>query len=148
LESLRLEKGYRAWGAEIGPDHSPLVAGLAPFVKLKKPIPFLGRAALEAQAEKPLPRMLAAFTTEDPSIVLLGRETIYRDGERVGWLASGGYGYTAERPIGYGYVRRAAGVDRDFVLSGTYELEVAGTRIAARVHLDPLYDPAGLRIRA
>ncbi len=148
IESLRLEKGYRAWGAEIGPDHSPLVAGLGMFVKLKKDIPFLGRAAIEAQAAAPLPRLLAAFTTEDPDIVLLGRETIYRNGIRVGWLASGGYGYTVGKPIGYGYVRRAEGVDRDFVLSGTYELEVAGERVAATAHLDPLYDPAGTRIRA
>lgn len=148
IESLRLEKGYRAWGAEIGPDHSPLVAGLGMFVKLKKPTPFLGRTAIEAQAQKPLPRLLAAFTTDDPDIVLLGRETIYRDGERVGWLASGGYGYTVQKPIGYGYVRRAEGVDRDFVLSGRYELEVAGERVAAKAHLDPLYDPQGTRIRS
>ncbi|HWJ72627.1 MAG TPA: FAD-dependent oxidoreductase [Kaistia sp.] len=148
IESLRLEKGYRAWGAEIGPDHSPLVAGLGAFVKLKKPIDFRGRPALEAQAAKPLPRLLAAFMTDDPDIVLLGRETIYRDGVRVGWLASGGFGYTIGRPIGYGYVRRAEGVDRDFVLSGRYELEVAGERVAATAHLDPLYDPKGEKIRA
>ncbi len=148
IESLRLEKGYRAWGAEIGPDHSPLVAGLGAFAKLKKDIPFRGRAALEAQAAAPMPRLLAGFTTLDPEIVLLGRETIYRDGERVGWLASGGFGYTVGKPIGYGYVRRASGVDRDFVLSGRYELEVAGERVAAEVHLDPLHDPQGTKIRA
>ena len=113
IESLRLEKGYRAWGAEIGPDHSPLVAGLGWAVKLKSGKPFQGRAALEAQAAKKLPRLLAGFTT-DPSIVLLGRETIYRDGKRVGWLTSGGYGYTVGRSIGYGYVRDPEnGVDRD-----------------------------------
>ncbi|MBN8999500.1 MAG: aminomethyltransferase family protein, partial [Rhizobiales bacterium] len=148
IESLRLEKGYRAWGAEIGPDHSPLMAGLGMFVKLKKDIPFLGRAAIESEASRPLPRLLAAFTTEDPDVVLLGRETIFRDGEQVGWLASGGFGYTVGRPIGYGYVRRAEGIDRDFVLSGRYELEVAGERVAAAVHLDPLYDPAGARTRS
>jgi 4-methylaminobutanoate oxidase (formaldehyde-forming) len=146
IESLRLEKGYRAWGAEIGPDHSPLVAGLGWAVKLKGPVDFLGRAALEAEAALPLPRLLAGFTA-DPSVVLLGRETIYRDGERVGWLASGGFGYTIGRSIGYGYVRRAEGVDRDFVLAGSYELEVAGERVPAAVHLEPLYDPAGLRVR-
>ena len=108
IESLRLEKGYRAWGVEIGPDHSPLVAGLGWAVKLKSRMPFRGRAALEAQAASKLPRLLAAFTT-DPSIVLLGRETIYRDGKRVGWLASGGYGYTIGRSIGYGYVRDPRG---------------------------------------
>ena len=148
IESLRLEKGYRAWGAEIGPDHSPLVAGLAWSVKLKSSTPFQGRTALEAQATKKLPRLLAGFTA-DPSIVLLGRETIYRDGKRVGWLTSGGYGYTVGRSIGYGYVRDPEnGVDRDQVLSGRYELEVATVRVAAEVFLDPLYDPAMSRIKS
>ncbi len=148
IESLRLEKGYRAWGADIGPDHSPLVAGLAWAVKLKSGTPFQGRAALEAQAAKTLPRLLAGFTT-NPSIVLLGRETIYRDGKRVGWLTSGGYGYTVGRSIGYGYVRDPEnGVDRDHVLSGDYELEVATTRVPAEAFLDPIYDPAMSRIKS
>jgi sarcosine dehydrogenase len=147
IESLRLEKGYRAWGSEIGPDHSPLVAGLGWAVKLKSNAPFQGREAVVAQASKPLPRLLTCFTT-DPSIVLLGRETIYRNGERVGWLASGGYGYTVGRSIGYGYVRRPEqGVDPDFVLSGTYELEVATERVPAAVSLTPLYDPENALIR-
>jgi sarcosine dehydrogenase len=148
IESLRLEKGYRAWGAEIGPDHSPLVAGLGWAVKLKSNTPFQGREAITAQAAKPLPRLLAGFTT-DPSVVLLGRETIYRNGERVGWLASGGFGYTVGRSIGYGYVRRPEqGVDPDFVLSGTYELEVATERVPAAVTLTPLYDAESARIRS
>ena len=148
IESLRLEKGYRAWGADIGPDHSPLVAGLGWAVKLKSNTPFQGRAALEAQGASKLPRMLAGFTT-DPAFILLGRETIYRDGKRVGWLASGGYGYTVGRSIGYGYVRDPEnGVDRDSVLSGRYELEVATTRVAAEIFLDPLYDPTMSRIKS
>ncbi len=148
IESLRLEKGYRAWGADIGPDHSPLVAGLGWAVKLKSNRPFQGREALEAQANGKLPRLLAGFTT-DPSVVLLGRETIYRDGKRVGWLSSGGYGYTVGRSIGYGYVRDPEhGVDRDTVLSGRYELEVATERVPAEVFLDPLYDPTMSRIKS
>ena len=148
IESLRLEKGYRSWGAEIGPDHSPLVAGLAWAVKLKSDTPFQGRAALEVQATRKLPRLLAGFTT-DPSIVLLGRETIYRDGKRVGWLTSGGCGYTVDRSIGYGYVRDPEiGVDRDRVLSGRYELEVAMMRVPAEIFLDPLYDPTMSRIKS
>jgi 4-methylaminobutanoate oxidase (formaldehyde-forming) len=148
IESLRLEKGYRAWGADIGPDHTPLVAGLGWAVKLKSATPFQGRAALEVQAAKKLPRLLAGFTT-DRSIVLLGRETIYRDGKRVGWLASGGYGYTVARSIGYGYVRDPdSGVDREGVLSGRYELEVATARVPAEVFLDPLYDPTMSRIKS
>ena len=80
--------------------------------------------------------------------MLLGRETIYRDGRRVGWLTSGGYGYTVGKSIGYGFVRNLDGVDAEFVLSGTYELEVATERVKAEVSLKPLYDPDNLRIRA
>jgi sarcosine dehydrogenase len=148
IESLRLEKGYRSWGADIGPDHSPLVAGLGWAVKLKSNRPFRGRDALKAQSAKPLPRLLAGFTA-DPSIVLLGRETIYRDGKRVGWLTSGGYGYTVGRSIGFGYVRDPDnGVDRAGVLSGRYELEVATSRVPAEVFLEPLHDPTMSRIKS
>ena len=148
IESLRLEKSYRAWGAEIGPDHSPLMAGLRWAVKLKKDMPFLGREALADQAQKPLPRLLAGFTVADPAVILLGRETIYRDGKRCGWLASAGFGYTLGRNIGYGYVREPTGVDEAYVLSGRYELEVAGEMVPAQVFLTPLYDPKMERIKA
>lgn len=148
IESLRLEKGYRAWGADIGPDHSPLVAGLGWAVKLKSNTPFQGRTALAAQAAKKLPRLLAGFTA-DPSIVLLGRETIYRDGKPLGWLTSGGYGHTVGRSIGYGYVRDPEnGVDRDKLLSGRFELEVATMRVPAEIFFDPLYDPMMSRIKS
>jgi glycine cleavage system aminomethyltransferase T/glycine/D-amino acid oxidase-like deaminating enzyme len=147
IESLRLEKGYRSWGADIGPDHSPLVAGLAWATKLKSNMSFRGREALAAQAAKPLPRLLAGFTA-DPSVVLLGRETIYRDGKRVGWLTSGGYGYTVGRSIGYGYIRDPDGVDREKVLSGSYELDVATARVPAEVFLEPRYDPTMSRIKS
>jgi 4-methylaminobutanoate oxidase (formaldehyde-forming) len=147
IETLRLEKGYRAWGAEIGPDHSPLVAGLGWAVKLKSGVPFLGREALEVQRAKPLPRLLAGFLV-DPAIVLLGRETIYRDGRRAGWLASGGFGHTLGRSIGYGYVRDPGGVDADYVRAGSYELEVAGERVPASVFLAPPYDPKMERVKA
>jgi 4-methylaminobutanoate oxidase (formaldehyde-forming) len=92
-------------------------------------------------------KLLAAFTV-DASVVLLGRETIYRDGERVGWLTSGGFGYTIDRAIGYGYVRNALGVMREWVLAGTYELEVGGIRVPAAVSLQPLYDPTNARVKA
>ena len=148
IETCRLEKGYRAWGADIGPDHTPVEAGLAWAVKMKKTIPFRGRDAIAAQLKDGVHKMLAAFTIDDPDCVLLGRETIYRDGRRVGWLSSGGFGHTIGKPIGLGYVRNTDGVDTDFVLDGAYELEVAGERIPATVHLKPLYDPAMIRVRS
>lgn len=147
IESLRLEKGYRAWGSDIGPDHTPFESGLGWAVKLRKDTPFKGRAAAEAQKKTGVKKLMAAFTT-DPEVVLLGRETIYRNGERVGWLTSGGYGYTVGKSIGYGYVRHPDGVTRDFVETGTYELEVGTERVPCEVHMAPLYDPAMTRVKA
>jgi 4-methylaminobutanoate oxidase (formaldehyde-forming) len=148
IESLRLEKAYRAWGSDIGPDHSPLMAGLGWAVKLRKNTPFLGREAVEAERAKPLPRLLAGFTVDDPEVVLLGRETIFRNGKRVGWLSSAGWGYTVKTNIGLGYVRDPDGVDADYVMSGDYQLEVATERVSAKPFLKPLYDPEMKRIKA
>lgn len=146
IESLRLEKGYRAWGSDIGADHTPLESGLGWAVKLRKNIDFKGRATAEAQKADGVKKMLACFTV-DPEVVLLGRETIYRNGERVGWLTSGGYGHTIGQSIGYGYVRNPDGVDAEFVLNGDYELEVATQRVKATVHMQPLYDPRMARVK-
>jgi sarcosine dehydrogenase len=148
LESLRLEKGYRAWGSDITPNDNPFEAGLGWAVKLRKGASFIGREACEKAAGRPLEKRLAGFTTEDPSVVLLGRETILRNGEPVGYLTSGGYGYTVGKPIGYGYVRNAAGVDETFLTSGDYELVVANERFAATIHMAPLHDPQGERVKS
>ncbi|QRI61686.1 FAD-dependent oxidoreductase (plasmid) [Shinella sp. PSBB067] len=147
LESLRLEKGYRAWGADITPNDTPFDAGLGWAVKLRKNTDFLGRRALEAVRGEPRRKAFAGFTVDDPDIVLVGRETILRNGEPVGYLTSGGYGYTLGRNIGYGYVRRVDGLDGDFLRGGDYELVVAMERTPAKIHFEPLYDPSGARVR-
>ncbi|CAK7259602.1 MULTISPECIES: FAD-dependent oxidoreductase [unclassified Shinella] len=148
LESLRLEKGYRAWGSDITPNDTPFDAGLGWAVKLRKNTDFLGRRALEALQGEKRKKALAGFTVDNPDIVLVGRETILRNGEPVGYLTSGGYGYTLGKNVGYGYVRRAEGVDDDFLTGGDYELVVAMERTPAKIHLEPLYDPAGARVKA
>ncbi|WP_186396594.1 FAD-dependent oxidoreductase [Stappia sp. TSB10GB4] len=148
IESLRLEKGYRAWGADITPNDSPFEAGLGWAVKLRSGLPFLGREAVERIAAAPLRKQLACFTVEDRGVVLLGRETILRDGEFAGYLSSGGFGYTVDRPIGYGYVRRAEGVDEAYLRAGSYELVVANERVPARIELGALYDPQNARVKA
>lgn len=147
IETLRLEKGYRAWGADINPDSNPFEAGLGWAVKLKSGAPFQGRAALRTAKEKPLAKKLACFAADDPKIALWGRETILRDGHVVGWLSSAGFGHTVGHGIGYGYVRRAEGVDDAFLASGTYQLEVAGARVPCRWLKRPPYDPDGARVR-
>ncbi len=147
IESCRLEKFYRAWGSDIGPDHTPLEAGLGWALKLKKDLPFIGRKAIEAQKRQGIKKRLACFSVDDPDILLFGRETIFRNGERVGWLTSAGYGHWLQKSIGFGYVRNADGVDKNFVLEGDYQLEVAGLRVKCDISLDPLYDPKMTRIK-
>ncbi len=148
IESLRLEKGYRAWGADITPTDSPFEAGLGWAVKLKSGIVFHGRAAAAAVASAPLGKSLVGLSVADPRAVLVGRETILRDGAPVGYLTSGGWGYTVARNIGYGYVRNPGGVDAAWLRAGRYSLVVGGDEFAADLHLEPLYDPAGARLKA
>ena len=147
IDSLRLEKGYVVWSADVGPDYTPLEAGLEAAVSFRKPS-FVGRDALLAQREQPLEKRLVTISVDDTAAILLGRETIYRNGQVVGWLASGGYGYTVAKAIGLGYVRQPGGITPEFLTGGRFELDVAGQRFAARVHLKPLHDPEGLRLRS
>ncbi|MGB5329197.1 MAG: glycine cleavage T C-terminal barrel domain-containing protein [Gammaproteobacteria bacterium] len=107
----------------------------------------IGRDAILAQQEKPLAKSLACFTLADSEVVLLGRETIYRNGERAGWLSSGGWGYTVNTNIGFGYLRNAEGVDHDYLACGTYELEVASARLPCELRLQALYDPKMLKLK-
>jgi sarcosine dehydrogenase len=148
LESLRLEKGYRAWSSDITPNDTPFEAGLGWAVKLKSGLPFLGREALVDRQAKPLPKLFCGFTVADPTAVLVGRETILRDGQPIGYLTSGGYGYSVGQGIGYGYVRREAGVTDDWLAAGRYSLVVAGEELGAELTLRALVDPDGARIRS
>ncbi|MFZ1347188.1 MAG: glycine cleavage T C-terminal barrel domain-containing protein, partial [Tabrizicola sp.] len=147
LESLRLEKGYRAWSSDITPNDTPFEAGLGWAVKLKSGLPFLGRTALEALQGKPLTKRLVGFTVTAPDAVLVGRETILRDGAAVGYLTSGGYGYTVGKSIGYGYVRNETGVTEDWLNQGRYSLVIAGEETPATLVLGSLFDPEGRKIR-
>jgi 4-methylaminobutanoate oxidase (formaldehyde-forming) len=148
IESCRLEKGYRAWGSDIGPDHTPLEAGLGWAVKFDRvDKPFKGRHALSVQRRDGVKKRLACFTVDDPHHVLLGRETILRNGKPVGWLSSAGYGHHVGKAIGYGYVRNEMGVDDTYILDAHYQLEVATELVDCTVQLKPLYDAGMQRVR-
>jgi 4-methylaminobutanoate oxidase (formaldehyde-forming) len=85
---------------------------------------------------------------EDPEPLLYGGEPIYRGGEFVGYLNSGGYGHTLGGAVGLGSVENEDGVSVDFVKSGSYEILVAGQRYPAKASLRPMYDPKGERVRS
>jgi glycine cleavage system aminomethyltransferase T len=140
IDSLRLEKGYRVWGSDISPEDTPFEAGLGFAVKVDKG-DFIGRDALLATNEPT--RRLACLVLDDPRSVALGSEPVRVNGEIVGRVTSGGYGYTVERSIAYAYLPPAA------VTPGTrVEAEIFGEWIAGTVAAEPLFDPKGERIRA
>ena len=146
MDSLRMEKGYRSWGHDIGGEDTPLEAGLGFAVAFKKD-GFVGREVLLRQRDKPLARRLVMFTLADSEPLLLGDEPIYRDGVLVGRITSGAYGHTLGRSVGMGYVTHADGVDAGFVRAGRWELEIAMERVPAAAHLEPPYDPTSARVR-
>ncbi len=146
INSLRLEKEYRAWGADISPDDTPLEAGLGFAVKFDKPEAFLGRAALLQQKDQGVRKRIVAFLLEDSDPVLWGGERIYRDGICVGYTTSGSYGHTLGGAVALGYVRNHAPITPEFVKSGRYTIDVAGTHYPARASLAPLYDPKNEKI--
>ena len=145
IESMRLEKGYRAWSRELTPDITPMEAGLGFAVGWRKPA-FLGREALLSAKASGLPRRrIIQLTLEDAGPMLWGGEAVLRDGQPVGELRSGFYGYSLGRAVGLGLVWNKAGVDAEFLQSGCWEIDIAGERFAARVHLKAAYDPETLK---
>ncbi len=141
VDSLRLEKGYRVWGADITPDVDPYQAGLGFCVKLDKG-EFTGRAALLAKRDSPASTRLACLVLDDPRSVVLGSEPVRIEGSIVGRVTSGGYGYTVRRSIAYAYVPGGCA-------EGTaVEVDIFGKWVGGRVTKEPLYDPAGARVRS
>jgi 4-methylaminobutanoate oxidase (formaldehyde-forming) len=149
LDTLRLEKAYRDYGHDIDNTDTPLEAGLGFAVDFDKPGGFIGRDALLRQKKEGVLRQrFVQFLLEDPEPLLYGDEPIYRDGKRVGYLGSGGYGHTLGGSVGLGYVEHEEGVTAGFIKSGRYELEVVGRRYPAKASLRPMYDPKGKKVRA
>jgi 4-methylaminobutanoate oxidase (formaldehyde-forming) len=149
MASCRLEKGYRHWGHDIGPEDSPLEAGLGFAVALDKDADFVGRSALETQRKRGLEKRMIQFQIDDPEVMLYHDEPIYRDGQRMGLTTSGGWGYSVGKAIAMGYAKAEAGsLDADWVRAGEWEIELAGRRYPASASLRPAYDPASKRVRA
>ena len=146
LNTLRIEKAYREYAHDMDNTHTPLEAGLGQFVKFDKPGGFIGRDALLRHKEKGvLKQRLVQFLLDDPEPLLYGTEVIYRDGKSVGYLQTGGYGFTLGGAVGIGFVENEGGVSVDFIKSGVYEIDIAGDRYPAKASLRPMYDPKNER---
>ncbi len=144
IDALRLEKGYRVWSSDITPEETPDMAGLGFAVRLDKPAEFIGQAALRAsRAAGPPSRRLRCLVLDDPRSIALGNEPVRVEGQVVGRVTSGGYGYAVERSIAYAYLPAPQAA-----LGTRVEVDVFGTWVGGIVSREPLYDPANERIRA
>jgi len=140
IDALRLEKGYRVWGADITPEDTPYEAGLGFAVKPDKG-DFIGRDALTSRGDPS--RRLCCLVLADPRAVALGSEPVRVDGRPVGRVTSGGYGYTVERSIAYAYLPAEHARPGQPV-----DVEIFGDWIGGEVAAEPLFDPRGERVRA
>lgn len=143
IESLRLEKGYRYWSGDITPDYTPYEAGLGFAVALNKAANFVGKVALQEAKAKGLSQKLCALTVADPSVLAFGSEPIRHEGQVVGWVTTGGYGYSVQQSIAYAYLPIALSKP------GTrLTLESFGEDVEVVVQKEPLYDPKGEKVKA
>ena len=149
IESMRLEKAYRAFGRELTADYNPVEAGLTFACKLSTDISFLGREPVEkARADGPR-RRLVSLVLPDPDVMIWGGELVLRNGIAVGQVTSGAWGETVAGCVGLAYIRHPDGdvLTRDMVRAGSYQVNVNGRLHPATVHLRPPYDPEGERVK-
>ncbi len=143
IDALRLEKGYRVWSSDITPDETPFEAGLGFAVRLDKGVDFIGRDALVAAKAAGPRKRLRCLVLDDPRSVALGNEPVRVGGDIVGRVTSGGYGFAVGKSIAYAYL------PPDRAAIGTRgEVEVFGEWVGFEVAAEPLYDPAGRRIKS
>jgi glycine cleavage system aminomethyltransferase T/glycine/D-amino acid oxidase-like deaminating enzyme len=146
MSSLRIERGFRSWGHDIGPTVSPLESGIGFAVDFKKP-QFIGRDALLRQKELGMSRRLLSFVFDSPEAFPNHHEPIYRDGQRCGSVTSASFGHTLGRAVALGWVNAGA-VDPSGIAHSRFEIEVADRRHSVTAHWRPPVDPAGLRMRS
>lgn len=172
LDGLRAEKGFRHWGADMGPADTPFEAGLGFTVALDKDTDFVGRAALRGRAAAPPRRRLVGVKLDDPGALLHGGESLLLEGAVVGRVTSGAYGHTVGAAVGLALVEagpgepaellgaaaaRGATAVGDATTAGdataregagvAVAVDVAGTKVPATLADGPFYDPAGARMR-
>lgn len=142
MDSLRIERGFRRLGFDLDANYTPFEAGMHHVLRFKKG-DFIGREALLAIKDQPLTRTLTCLTLDRPGDVVLGREPIWANGEVVGFVSSANTGYSLSRHIAYAYLPVALAAPGQAV-----HIEYFGERLPATVAAEPLFDPAGDRVKA
>ncbi|MFT3986698.1 GcvT family protein [Aestuariivirga sp.] len=152
MNNCRVEKAYRHWGHDISDEDTPMEAGLGFVMSWDKAGGFIGKEALEKQrALSVQPKRMVCLALKNNSAsapMMYHEEPIYRNGVIVGSTTSGAWGHRVNLSLGMGYVKHEAGVTKDWLDSGSWEVELAWKRYPATVQFAPFYDPKGARIKA
>jgi 4-methylaminobutanoate oxidase (formaldehyde-forming) len=149
LDSCRIEKKFVHYGHDVAEVDTPLECGMSFVCALDKEIPFIGRDAILKQKESRsfMHKRMVQFLLQDPEAMLYHHEPILRDGVIVGHLTSGNYGHTLGGSVGLGYIEVKDEVDKEYIESGKFEIDVAGDLIPAKASLSAMYDPRAERMR-
>ncbi len=140
LGNLRLEKGYRSWGAEMTTEVSPHAAGLERFCSQRKD--YLGRAGVDAERESPPPKKLATLAVQSDDADCWGSEPVLKGDEVIGYITSGGYGWRSDHSLA------VAWLDAAYAQPGTeLRVQILQQSMNARVVADPVYDTGDSKLR-
>jgi heterotetrameric sarcosine oxidase gamma subunit len=152
MNNGRMEKAYRHWGHDISDEETPLEAGLGFAIAWEKPGGFIGRDALLKQKNLPqLPKRMVCIALHDDTNtapMIYHEEPIFRNGVNVGSTTSGAWGHRVNKSLGLGYVKTPGGVSKEWIESGTWEVELAWKKYPAKVQLNSFYDPKGEKIKS
>ncbi len=140
FNSLRLEKGYRAWGTDMTIEHNPYEAGLGFALSLRKES-FVGHDALAGGGDHTISRRLTCLTVDDGHTVVLGSEPVFVDERPAGYVTSAAFGHTIGKPIAYAWLPAS------LTVGAGVQIQYFDTRVAATVAAEPLVDPAMARLR-
>ena len=148
FDALRLERGFRSWGHDVGRLDDPFASGLGFAVAPDKGPDFVGREALEGLRNAPRTRRLVSVRLTEPGPTLWHGESVLVDGDRSGYVTSGAPGPTVGAPVGLAWVERDESVAQEWLQGSTIEVEIRGQAVPAEASLRPFYDPGGTRLRS
>jgi 4-methylaminobutanoate oxidase (formaldehyde-forming) len=146
MDALRIERGFRSWGHDVGQLDDPFAGGLGFTVSRTKDADYEGRAALGSLRDAPRTRRLVSLRVDDPHAVLFHAESVLRDGARVGHVTSGAWGYTLGSAVGLAWVHADEPVTDEW-LAAPLSVEIEERRVPAHAQVRALYDPEGARVR-
>jgi len=142
VNSLRMEKAYRGWGAELTGEISLVEAGMDRFFNLKKKNNFFGAKALQNKVQSGVDIKIVYLEVDVDNADARGNEPVYHNNKIVGVVTSGGYGFRTKKSLAFAYVKS------DLANGENLEIEIQGQKRKAKILDKVVYDPDNQKLRA